>query len=119
MKTTAPNLLAALTGSASGGLTIALDALGQRLAFEVLHDDVGSAVGLLAIVGDLDETGVLDAVDGARFIEEARDELGIAGVLAVQDLDGDAALDGFVDRLVDRTHPTFADIAYDAVGADH
>jgi len=97
----------------------ALDALGQRLALEVLHDNVGSTVGLLAVVGDLDQAGVLDPVDGAGFIEEAGDELGIAGVLAVQDLDGDAALDGLVDRLVDRTHPTFTDTAYNAVGADH
>ena len=84
----ATNVLAALTGSASGGLTIALDALGatyMRLAAEhgidpaLLHrvavigagtlDSLphnGAVVTLLAVCGSTHRESYLDIVDGRR-----------------------------------------------------
>jgi len=49
-----------------------LEPLPEGLPLQVLHDDIGHAVGQLAIVRDLDEARVVDAVDRARFIKEPR-----------------------------------------------
>lgn len=44
---------------------------GQGLAGQVLHDQIGGAVGGVAKVRDLDQAGVLDLGHGPRFVEEA------------------------------------------------
>ena len=58
----------------------------------------------LAVVGDLDDVGVVDAVDGARFAEEAFAPGRIAGELGVHDLDGAEPLDEDVPGEVHRRH---------------
>jgi H+/gluconate symporter-like permease len=62
----AANVLAALTGSASGGLTIALDALGQTYSLDILPHN-GAVVTLLAICGSTHREsyfGIVSAVLG-------------------------------------------------------
>ena len=64
----ATNILAALTGSASGGMTIALDALGEtymRIAAEQALDCLshnGAIVTLLAVCGSTHRESYLDIV---------------------------------------------------------
>jgi hypothetical protein len=53
----------------------ALDARRQRLALEILHDDVGGAVGHLAVVEATDHPRMRDDVHGARFVKEPRDDV--------------------------------------------
>src|SRR5262249_42520682 len=85
---------------------------------EILHDDIGRAVGQPSLLMDLDDARVGDAVYSPRLVEEAADDIGLVRKVAMQHLDGDAALDGLVDGFVDSTHPTLANLAKDAVGAD-
>src|SRR5438132_1694527 len=58
-------------------LGVSLEALEQRLALEELHDQVGRALGELAVVDDLDDARVADAVDRARLVDEAGGEVGV------------------------------------------
>ncbi|MFO0579872.1 MAG: hypothetical protein U1A78_38350 [Polyangia bacterium] len=93
-------------------------AAAQGRAVQVLHDDVGRAVGQAAEVRDADDAAVADDVDGAGLVEEARGQLRARAAVAAQHLDGDAARDLFVDRLVDRAGAALAQLADDAVRAD-
>ena len=67
--------------------------LGQRVALEVLHDQVGDAAWQLTVVRDLHDAGMLDDVDGSRLVEKSLCDLRLLRVATVQDLDGDATLD--------------------------
>src|SRR6185295_2631406 len=92
------------------GDVAAHDAVGQRLARQVLHREVRLAVGGLAEVEDLDDVLVPDEVDGARLVEEAGHDVGVARERDVQQLDGDAAADDRVLGEVDDPHPPLADL---------
>ncbi|MFT3754926.1 MAG: hypothetical protein QM769_03090 [Pseudoxanthomonas sp.] len=101
-----------------GHLADALDALPQRLAFQKLHRQVGHTARLVTVVEDLDDAGMGDEVGGARFVEEAVRQLGVAGVLGTEDLDGGADFDVFAYSLVHHAHAPFAQGAYEPVFAD-
>jgi hypothetical protein len=95
----------------------ALQARGQRLAFEQLHHDA-VVVRELPEVGDLDDVGVADVVHEPCFGEEARDRLLVLGDVRVQDLDRRLAADQRMAGQVDLPHPTFPEQGGDHVGAD-
>ncbi len=75
---------------ARGVATLAADVVLERLALDVLHDDVVGAVDRAPVV-DVDDVGVVDAGRGLGFAAEALDELLVAGVALEQHLDRDAA----------------------------
>ena len=79
---------------------------GQRLALEVLHDEVRALVGVEPDVVDLGDAGVLDARDGAGLVEEPLHRIGVGGDLRVEDLDRDARLDRRVLGDEDLAHAT-------------
>src|SRR5689334_173777 len=63
-----------------------LQPLSQRHALEVLHREEGRAVRQLVAMESTHDAGVLEARQGARFLEEPGDELWIRGRLRRQDL---------------------------------
>ena len=90
------------------------DQLLERLAVEVLHRDVVRPLGLAAVV-DRDDVRVREARGVLRLVPEARDELVVAGVAVVEDLDRDAPAQLLVLREVDVRHSARAELAHDAV----
>ncbi len=93
-------------------LAFATDALLERLAFDVLEDDVGSSLGLaplrplavelrLAGVDHGDDVRVDEPSHRARLAAEALELVGVARVLAVQELDRNGPLQDAVERAVD------------------
>ena len=57
---------------------LALEAIGQGLALEILHHEVEIAARRVPEVGDVDDVIVADLVDRLRLHHEARDHLGVA-----------------------------------------
>ena len=86
----------------------------QRLAFDVLLDDVRHACGLRLVV-DLDDVRVVQARCCAGFALEALDEVGIVAVTIGQHLDGDLAVQRFVLRKKNARHAALTKSANDAV----
>ena len=52
-------------------------ASGLRLTDEVLHDEVGAAIGHLSDVEDVNQVFMADLIDRERLSLEARDRLGV------------------------------------------
>jgi hypothetical protein len=100
----------ALAGRAAG------EHLAQRLALEQFGNDEGRAV-VRADVVDRDDVGVVERGDGARFLLEAPQAVGILGEGFGQDLDRDVAAQACVTGAVDDAHPPGAEDAEDFVGA--
>ena len=90
------------------------DQLLQRATVEVLHRDVVGAFRLAAVI-DRDDVRMRKAGCVLRLTAEALDELIVAGVTVVQDLDRDAPAEHLVFGQVDVRHPTRAELAQDAV----
>jgi hypothetical protein len=86
----------------------ALGAIRERLALEQLHDQEGRPVLGHVDVADRDDARVLEAVDRVRLLLEAGAQLGRAGDLGMEDLDGLAPPD-LVHADVDRGHPADAE----------
>ena len=86
-----------------------IEAVLERDAVEVLHDDVAVAVGQVAEIEDVADVQRADACDGARLTLEAGDEIGHRRDLRVQHLDGDAPRDASVLALVDGAHAPLSD----------
>ena len=103
---------------AVGHLADSLQALVEGLPLQVLHGQVGDAARLVAVVKDLDDAGMGDEVGGARLVEEAAGDLGVAGVLRAEDLDRGAHLDVLAHRLVDDAHAALSELAYEPVFTD-
>ncbi len=102
----------------SAGIGAAADRVAQRLARQVLHDEVRLTVGGLAEVEDLDDVLVRDHVDRARLVEEAGDDVGIARQNGVQQLDRHLAAEDRVLGEVDDAHSALAQKARDPVVPD-
>ena len=49
----------------------------EGLALQPLHDEVAAPVGEPPEAEDVDDVGMADGVDGARFEREARDRAGV------------------------------------------
>ena len=80
------------------------DPLLERLALDVLEDDVGAPV-LLAGVDHADDVRVAELGDGARLAPEPLELVGVRRDLAVHQLHCDLALERRVERAIDGRHP--------------
>ena len=111
-----PTSIAYAAASSSGSLPEPVDPLLQRLAVDVLEDDVGAAA-VLAGVDHRDDVRVRDLGDRARLAAEALDLVGLVGDLAVQDLGRDPALERLVAGQVDGRHAAAAELRLEPVAA--
>ena len=96
---------------------VAVDPLLERLAVDVLEDDVGVAVLVVAGVDDRDHVGVGDARDRARLAAEALELVGLIRHLAVEHLRRHISLQRLVEREVDGRHSARAELGLQAVSA--
>ena len=85
------------------------DAVLERLALDVLEDDVGPVL-VLAGVDHPDDVRVRELRDRARLASEALQLVGVGGHLPVQELDRHAALEVDVEGPIDRRHSSSADL---------
>ena len=86
----------------------------QRPPLDVLHRDVVRPLGLAAVV-DRDDARMREPGGVLRLAAEALDELLVAGVPVVEDLDRDAAAELLVGGEVDVRHPARAELPDDQV----
>ena len=91
------------------------ECLGQRLAFEILHDDVVDAI-LRADVVERADVGMVQAGDGAGLALEALAACGVGGEECGQHLDGDGTVQPRVLGPVHLTHTAGPDRGGDLVG---
>jgi len=92
-------------------------AIGQRLAFEVLQDEVVDAV-LLPDVVERADVGMVEGGDGAGLALEARAQVRVRGQVFREDLDGYGAVQARVARLVHLAHAACAEAVQDLVGTE-
>ena len=90
------------------------DQLLERATVEVLHRDVVGALGLASVV-DRNDVRMREARRVLGLAAEALDELLVAGVALVQDLDRDATAEHLVFGEIDVRHAAHAELALDAV----
>jgi hypothetical protein len=101
-------LIREVHGGRDGQRPVAPQPRSQALTFEQLHHQERRPVGERAGVEDLDDVRVSDRVGRARFVQEARQQVLVAAVVLVQDLDRHAAADPRVLGEIDGAHPTLA-----------
>ena len=94
-----------------------LQPLRQRLAFDVLHDEVVQTV-LLADVVEGADVRMVELGDGFGFALETGLELGAFGEVLGKDLDGNGAVEAGVRGFVDLAHATGSDGSEYLVGAE-
>ena len=82
-----------------------VEQVGERLAVDVLHDDVGPPVRLLAGVVDADDVRVRKPCRQPRLAQEPPAEAGVAGEALREQLHGDRPVELGVAAEVDRGHP--------------
>ena len=97
----------------------ALDARGERLSLQVLHYDIGCAVGKLTVVKAADDAWMGDDVDGSCFVKKARHNRLIFRVDRAQDFDGDPSANGLVYGFVHTAHAAVTNLADDFVIPDY
>ena len=112
-------------GHAFGNLDGDVERLGQRhrpvvedlperaSRHQLHHEHVG--VVDREDVEDRDDMGIVECGGGARFVEEAGATLMVVGFVRRQDLEGDAAIEAQVDRLVHHAHAAGAQLGEDLV----
>jgi len=93
------------------------DPRGERLALEMRHHQVMSAIDAADVV-DAADVRMVQSRDGARLALETGSQIGIAGDLGRQDLDRDRPIEPRVACAVDFTHPARADQRDDVVRAE-
>src|SRR5690606_37793853 len=91
---------------------------GDRLALDVLHDEVRRLIASDAGIEQPRDALVLEAREHALLLPEAGEADGVAEGAAYH-LDRDRVAQVFPHGAVDRPHPTAADHLEDPVGADH
>ncbi len=99
---------------------LVLDARAQRRAVQALHHDVGEAVRVLGDAGgehldDVRRAPVQLHDRGGLVLHELARQGALRGDAGAQDLDGDLAIAGGVDRAVDDGHAALAEDAADGV----
>jgi hypothetical protein len=94
----------------------AVEACLERLAGDILHDQVGQAVVLVDAV-DGDDMVVADRSRGLRLAREAPPGCGAASHRCGHDLDRHQPVQGRVERLEDDAHAALADHLLHLVGA--
>ena len=87
---------------------VPLEQHGQRLARHELHDEI-TRPGLLAVVVDIGDAGVLEQGGMPCLGAEATQERLVPGVLLLQDLDRDSAAKDLIGSLPDFPHSTDGD----------
>ena len=97
-------------------LVAAPQALGERLAFQVLHHQEVGAL-LRPDVIEMADVGMIQAGDGPRLALEALLQIRVGGEVLGQHLDGHGALQPRVARAIDFAHPARARRPHDLVGA--
>ncbi len=85
--------------------------LGEGLALDQLHGEVGATVGEGAQLVDRDDAGVLELAADLRLLDEAADEGGVVPVLLQEDLDGEVASEVLVSALEHGAHAAAGDLA--------
>ena len=95
----------------------ARDRVGERLPFEVLHDQVVDAV-LMADVVERADVRMVQPRDRARLAVEALAQLRARGEMRGQDLDGDVAVETRVAGAIDLAHAAGAERGDDFVGTE-
>ena len=96
------------------------DHVAQRVAGDVLHDQedgVGAVGGVVALVVDADDVGMVEACGRAGLAHEALGELVVVTEPGVHHLHRDDAVEAGVGGLVDTGHATAGDASPDAVAA--
>ena len=94
----------------------ALEEGGEGGAVDELHDDEVD-IALAVEVVHTHDVGVAESGHGARLAAEAADEGGVDGEVAVEDLEGDGAVEAGVTGLVDGGHAAAADQGGDLITA--
>ena len=95
--------------------TARLDRAGERLADELLHDEVRHVAVESSEVGDGDDVRMPHHRRRPRLPQEARGEIGIAREIAPQHLEREEAIERPVAHAVHRAHAPFAEDARDLV----
>ena len=93
-----------------------VEQIGERLALDVLHDEVRRAF-VDAEVDQRDAVGMVEPRGGARLALEAIDDAGLVGQHCVQELDDDGAADPDALALVDHAHAALGQQRDDAIAA--
>ncbi|HEY3807167.1 MAG TPA: hypothetical protein VGL61_31415 [Kofleriaceae bacterium] len=96
----------------------ARETIAQRLADQVLHHEVGAAVGELAEPKHVHDVRTRELRDHPRFTPETRNCDGVARHVLANDLDRDALPEHAVDGGEYRAHAALAYLALDLVVAD-
>jgi len=94
-----------------------LETCGQRLAVEELHHQELD-VSLAADIMNRADVRVVERGDRARFLLEAKTQVGIAGQRSRHHLDRHGAIETGVARFVDLAHPARPEGSHDFVGAE-
>jgi hypothetical protein len=88
------------------------DALGQRLAVDELHDEVGHAVSFPGLV-HRDDRGMIEQRGHFRFATECPTSLGVRGDGLVEDLQCNEASQELVAGLPDRRRSSLTELRLD------
>ena len=90
----------------------AMNALRQRFAFAVLHDDVRCTVRFADFV-DRRDVRMANGGRTARFAHETRAAIAGRQIFRAKNFERDSALQTRIAREVNRSHPTFAEYSDD------
>ena len=93
------------------------DALSEGDALDELHGVPPAPLGLPHVDGR-DDAGVAEASGHPGLTPQPRDRAAVRAQLGVQELDGDGAVHGLLDRAVDRPGRTGAEHALQAIARD-
>jgi hypothetical protein len=108
------DLAGVLDGDGNRSWTTRNDELLERAAVEILHGDVVGALCLATVV-DRHDVGMREARGVLRLAAETLDELVVACVAVVEDLDRYASAEHLVLSEVDVRHSARAELAEDAI----
>src|SRR5262245_51595193 len=93
------------------------DLLRERLALQVLHDEVVRPI-LMPYVVERADVGMRERRDGARLAVEAFAEVWIGGYGSSEDLEGDTSVKSCIAGFVNLAHAPTAKVRDDLVGAE-
>ena len=79
--------------------------LGERLPFEVLHDDERTSCLVRAGIEDRTDIRMLDGRDALGLLQQAPRKGGIVGLLIRNELDGDLTFEQEIMRQIHVSHP--------------
>ena len=94
------------------------DTLRQRVSIEIVHHDVGAAVGQSIKLKDVYDARVLHDVRSSGLVEEAHGHLWIFREIRMQHFDRCSAANVLVYDLEDDAHAAFSEFAHYAIVTD-